>query len=96
MADPYAVLDLPADCTDDQVRTRYLQLVRAFPPEQHPATAAAVRAAYEAVRTLDARVRHRLFDAGADDTLDALIQDVRCPTPRRRFRLDELLTATAR
>lgn len=96
MADPYTILGLPADCDDDAVRGRYLALTREFPPEQHPDRAAAVRAAYEAVKTLDARARHRLLDAGADDGLDAIIEEVRCPTPRRRFTLEQLLAATAR
>lgn len=96
MADPYTVLGLPADCTDDDVRGRYLALTREFPPEQHPDRAAAVRAAYEALKTLDARARHRLFDAGAGDSLDAIAEEVRCPTPRRRFTLEQLLAATAR
>lgn len=94
MADPYTTLGVGPDPTDDAVRAAYLQKVREFPPEQHPDRAAAVRAAYEQVKTLDARARHRLF--GADDTLDALIEEVRCPTPRRRFTLAQLLAATAR
>ena len=95
MADPYAVLGLPADPSDADVRAAYLAKVREFPPEQHPAQAAAVRAAYDKLKTLDARARHRLF-GGADDDLDAIIQEVRCPTPRRRYTLDQLLAATAR
>ncbi len=96
MADPYTVLGLEPDPTDDAVRAAYLQRVREFPPEQHPQRAAAVRAAYEAVKTLDARACHRLFQAGADDSLDAILEEVRCPTPRRRFTLEQLLAATAR
>ena len=94
MADPYAVLGLDPDPTDAAVRAAYLAKVREFPPEQHPERAAAVRAAYESLKSLDARVRHRLF--GGDDDLDAVIQEVRCPTPRRRYTLDQLLAATAR
>lgn len=94
MADPYSVLGLPADPTDADVRAAYLAKVREFPPEQHPERAAAVRVAYEKLKTLDARARHRLF--GGDDDLDAIIQEVRCPTPRHRYTLDQLLAATAR
>lgn len=96
MADPYTLLGLPADPSDAEVRSAYLRAVRAFPPEQHPDRAAAVRAAYEAVKTLDARARHRLFPPAAEDGLDALIEEVRCRTSRRRFTLEQLLAATAR
>ena len=72
------------DADDEAVRRRYLELTREFPPEQRPEKFAAIRAAFEKVRTADARARYRLFDAGADDTIDALIEDATCRTPRRR------------
>ena len=94
MADPYAVLGLPPDADDEAVRRRFLELTRQFPPEQHPDRFAAVRAAYEKVKDIDARTRHRLFEAGGDDTLDAVIEEAACRTPRRRIGLAELLTGT--
>ena len=93
MPTPYDILGVPPDATDEQVRRRYLELTREFPPEQHPARFAAVRAAYEKLKDLDARARHRLFDPGADDTIEALIEEAACQTPRRRFGLSQLLTA---
>lgn len=96
MPDPYTVLGLPPDADDAAVRRRYLELTRRFPPEQHPEQFAAVRAAYEKVKDLDARVRHRLFDAGADDSIEAIIEEAACRTPRRRVGLDALLKALDR
>ena len=93
MPDPYTVLGVPPDATDEQIRRRYLELTREFAPEHHPAKFAAVRAAYEKIRTVEARARHRLLDVGADDTIDAIIEEVACQTPRRRFGLSQLLTA---
>lgn len=93
MQTPYDILGLPPDATDEVIRQRYLQLTREFPPEQHPAKFAAVRAAYERIKDIDARVRYRLFDAGTDDSVDAIIEEAACPTPRRRFGLSQLLTA---
>ena len=93
MPTPYDILGVPPDATDEAIRQRYLQLTREFPPEQHPQRSAAVRAAYEKVKDIDARVRYRLFDAGADDSVDAIIEEAACPTPRRRFGLSQLLTA---
>ena len=91
-ADPYSTLEVPPDVDDGAIREAYLALVRRHTPEQSPERFAAVRAAYEAVRTLDRRARHRLFEATKHDTLDAILEDAACRTPRRPS-LDALLTA---
>ena len=92
--DPYTVLGVPANADDAAIRSRYLELAREFPPEQQPQRFAAIRAAYDSLKDLDARVRHRLFPAGEADALDAILEDLACRTPRPRIGLDSLL-ATA-
>ena len=87
MTDPYLVLDLSPGAGDVEVRGRYLDLTREFPPEQFPEKSAAVRAAYDKIRTADDRARHWLFGYAADDDLDALIDDVRHAAPRPRLGL---------
>ena len=94
MSDPYEVLGLPADSDDDAIRRRYLELVRQFPPEHQPQQFAAIRAAYEALRDLNTRLRHRLFEAGKRETIDALIEEIACRSPRRRMSLKTLLDLT--
>jgi curved DNA-binding protein CbpA len=89
--DPYSVLGIDDDADDDAIRRRYLELVREFPPERHPERFAAVRAAYERLKDLDARVRHRLFEQGKRDGMDELIEELACRTPRRRYSLQSLL-----
>src|SRR5918911_1649068 len=91
MAAPYQVLTLPADSDDETIRRRYLELVREFPPERHPERFAAVRAAYERLKDLDARVRHRLFEQGKRDGIEEIIEEMACRTPRRRYGLTALL-----
>ena len=93
MPDPYTVLELPPDADDAAVRKRYLELTVQFPPEQHPERFAGVRAAYEKLRTLDARVKYRLFERGTEDTIEAIIEDAECTTPRPRPSLEQLLKA---
>jgi curved DNA-binding protein CbpA len=90
--DPYAVLGLPPDSDDEAIRRRYLELVRQFSPERQPERFAAVRAAYERLRDLDTRLRHRLFEAGRRDTIDAILEELACRTPRRRLSLKALLS----
>lgn len=90
MANPYAVLGLSPDADDAAVRARYLQLTREFPPEQHPEKSAAVRAAYDKLKDLDARAEHRLFGGADDETIDELIDTAIRSGPIRRITLNEL------
>jgi curved DNA-binding protein CbpA len=92
MTDPYAVLGLPPDSDDEAIRRRYLELVRQFSPEHHPEKFAAVRAAYESLRDLNTRLRYRLFEAGKNESVEAIIEEVTCRTPRRRVSLRTLLS----
>ena len=93
MSDPYEVFGLPADSDDEAIRRRYLELVRRFSPEHHPERFAAVRAAYESLRDQATRLRHRLFEAGKRETVEAIIEEVTCRRARRRVSLQEMLTA---
>ena len=92
MTDAYQVLGLPADSDDEAIRRRYLELVRQYSPERHPERFAAIRRAYESLRDLDTRLRHRLFDAGQSESIEAIIEEIACRTPRRRLSLATLLT----
>jgi curved DNA-binding protein CbpA len=92
MPDPYAVLGLPADSDDEAIRRRYLQLVRQFSPEQHPEKFATVRQAYESLRDLNTRLRYRLFEAGKNESVEAIIEELACRSTRRRVSLKELLS----
>jgi curved DNA-binding protein CbpA len=96
MTDAYTILGLPADSDDETIRRRYLELVREFSPERHPERFAVIRKAYENLRDLDTRVRHRLFEAGKSESIDALIEELACQTPRRRLSLESLLTVLPR
>jgi curved DNA-binding protein CbpA len=93
MTDAYAVLGLPPDSDDAAIRRRYLELVRQFSPEHHPEKFAAIRAAYEQLKDLNTRLRHRLFEAGRHESVDAIIEEVTCRSSRRRVSLKTLLSA---
>jgi curved DNA-binding protein CbpA len=91
MSDPWEVLGLAADADDDTIRRRYLELVRQFPPEQHPERFAAIRHAYESLRDLGTRLRYSLFEAGKNDSVDAIVEELACRSKRRRVPLGTLL-----
>src|SRR5262245_10051882 len=94
MTDPYQVLGLPPDSDDEAIRRRYLELVRQFPPDKSPEKFAAIRRAYDSLRDLDTRLKHRLFEAGRHESVEHLIEEIACRTTRRRLSLDALLSAT--
>jgi curved DNA-binding protein CbpA len=96
MSDPYEVLGLPGDADDETIRSRYLELVRQYSPEHHPERFSAIRAAYESLRDVDTRLRHRMFEAGKRDTIEAILEEVECRSPRRRLSLATLLSAVRR
>ena len=61
MNDPFTVLGVGEDAGDDQIKQRYLALVRAFPPDREPEQFQAYRAAYEAVRDQRKRLEAKLL-----------------------------------
>ena len=91
MPDPYTVLDLVLDSTDEVIRRRYLQLVRTYTPERAPERFAAIREAYDKLRDPVSRLRYRVFEAGKDDTIEAILADAKALLPRRRVPVAELL-----
>jgi curved DNA-binding protein CbpA len=94
VTDAYAVLGVAADSDDATIRRRYLELVRQFTPEHHPKQFAEIRAAYEQLKDLDTRLRHRLFEAGKSESLEAITEELSCRSPRRRLSLATLLKIT--
>jgi curved DNA-binding protein CbpA len=49
-SDPFRVLGLPPDAGEVEVRARYLELVKKFPPDREPERFREIRAAYEAAK----------------------------------------------
>jgi curved DNA-binding protein CbpA len=92
MSNPYDVLDLPTDSDDETIRRRYLELVKQNSPEHAPEKFAAIRAAYESLRDLETRLRYRLFEAGKQESVEAIIEEITCRSPRRRLSLTALLS----
>jgi curved DNA-binding protein CbpA len=58
---PFVVLNLPRDCTDEQVREAYHRLLRQYPPEQFPAEFQRIQEAAAALKTERDRWKCHLF-----------------------------------
>ena len=95
MLAPYLVLGLAPSATGEEIRRRYLELVRAHRLGRDPERLQRITAAYEALKDDRARVKTALFGmAGYGDfelALDALVQAR--PERRRTPGLQTLLAA---
>jgi curved DNA-binding protein CbpA len=92
MNDPYETLGLRRDADESEIRRRYLELVREFPPDRAPERFTAVHAAYEAVRDPARRLESRLFQTETtDDSFEAIANDLRSRLRQSRLPVDALL-----
>ncbi len=89
MADPYQVLGLDAGSSEADIRRRYLELVRQFPPDREPLRFTEVRAAYDQLRDPVVRLKSQLFDLKLDDSIETITSEF-----RHRLRAAHISTET--
>jgi len=90
LTDPYQILEVPEDATDETIKQHYLNKVKAYPPEHCPEMFEKVRAAFEAIATQYKRLSYALLTPPTvtkQDLLDLLVQS----DPVRRLKIEELL-----
>lgn len=61
IGDPYSVLALDRQASEEDIKRAYFQLVRQFPPERAPEKFREIRTAYEQLRDPENRARIALF-----------------------------------
>lgn len=49
-SDPFSILGVPRDASEETIRARYLELVKEFPPDRAPEKFREIRAAFEAAK----------------------------------------------
>ena len=84
MPNPFHLLGVPEDASDDAIKKAYLQRVREYPPERDPDRFQAIRAAYEAIKTHRDRLRYRLFHQETPDLAELAVAALRPGATRRR------------
>jgi DnaJ-class molecular chaperone len=90
--DPWKVLGLAAGASDETIRRRYLELVRAHPPERDPRRFAEVRSAYDALRDPASRLQRSIFEMATDYGIDDVLAAAYTHVERKRFATDLLLS----
>jgi curved DNA-binding protein CbpA len=59
--DPFSILGVDENAGDDEIKRRYLALVRDFPPDREPERFQSYRAAFEALHTERERLAAKLL-----------------------------------
>ena len=62
MTDPYEILGVSRAASEAEVRRRYLELVRQYPPDRAPERFTEIHQAYEKLRDPVVRMESKLFD----------------------------------
>ncbi len=92
MNDPYETLGLTPDAGESEIRRRYLELVREFPPDRAPERFADIHAAYEALRDPARRLQAQLFRfETASDSFEAMAAELHRRLRNARLPVDTLL-----
>jgi len=91
MSDPHEILGVAPDADQDEIRRRYLELVREFSPERAPERFAAIRAAYDEVRDPLKSLEAQLFAYKSNDSIDAIRDDLHRRLREARVPMETLL-----
>jgi curved DNA-binding protein CbpA len=91
MPDPQDILGVSAAAEAEEIRRKYLELVRQHPPDRDPKRFAEIRAAYDELSDPVRQLRKLLFDSESVDSLDSILADVLSRTRQKRIPTDVLL-----
>lgn len=72
----YHTLGLTPDCSEAELRKRYLELVRQYPPESYPEKFSQIREAYEQLKNPIESIPEMLFSMHCDDSIDQIIANI--------------------
>jgi curved DNA-binding protein CbpA len=91
VSNPYEILGVSPQASDADIRNRYLQLVREFPPDRAPERFAQIRAAYDELRDPLVRLEKQVFSTATQDSLQTLTAELRERLKTARLPVDALL-----
>ena len=92
----YLILGLTPEANSEQIKNRYLELVKTFPPEKEPEKFRQINTAYEALKNRRNRIKSRMF-SGVDtvDMEKALLElSSSLIFKKKRSALEDLITAS--
>lgn len=92
MTDPFDALGLSPDADEAEIRRRYLDLVRQYPPEHAPEEFARIREAYDRLRDPVERVERLVFSLDTTDSIEDIIAELRSRSSASRIPTKTLLS----
>lgn len=91
MDDAFETLGLSSAATEADIRSRYLELVREFPPDRAPERFAEIRAAFDELRNPVVQMERKMFSLATRDSLNALQSDIRAHVRSARLPVSVLI-----
>lgn len=88
---PFAVLGVEPEASCEEIRLKYLELVKKFPPDREPEKFKIIRSAYEKLKDLPQRLETILFYAAPFTDTRAIETNFIKPSKRNRIPLLELI-----
>jgi curved DNA-binding protein CbpA len=92
MHNAYETLGVSSNAGEGEIRSRYLQLVRDFPPDRAPEKFAEIRAAYDELRNPIVQLERKLFYLPTQDSLDDLRAELRSRLKTAKIPVAKLLS----
>ena len=87
----YHTLGLSPDCTEEELRKRYLELVRQYPPESYAEKFSRIHEAYEKLKNPLESIPAMLFELDSDDSIERIIADTLAEARNERLPTSMLL-----
>ena len=82
--------------SEADIRRRYLELVRQYPPDREPERFTEIHQAYEKLRDPVVRMESKLFDLESSETMADIMADVRQRLRKSRIPTQTLLSLAER
>jgi hypothetical protein len=89
--DPSRVLGIGVNATPEEIREKYLELVKQYPPDRDPARFAEIRDAFDQLNDPVDSLRKQLFHTTSIDSIDAIIADLQSNLRHQRIPTETLL-----
>jgi curved DNA-binding protein CbpA len=96
MNDPYEILGVSRGAGEAEIRRRYLEVVRQYPPDRAAERFTEIHQAYEKLRDPVVRMESKLFDLESSETLADVIAGVRRQLRKARIPTQTLLSLATR
>lgn len=91
--DPFRVLGVAINASADEIRSKYLELTKKYPPDRAPDEFARVRAAYDELSDPVRHVNYLLFGDPIRDGIEAVVTEAIAERETGRFSTEALLAA---